>query len=272
MKRAESSGTDFMKKESIRIIVAAHKPYWMPRNDIYVPVLVGAAQNSGDDTTKIGYQPDSSGDNISQKNAGYCELTGLYWAWKNMDAEIYGLCHYRRYLGSRQFRQQKKDRILQEAEIRKLLSEHDLILPRKRHYWIETRGSQYAHAHHQEDLELTEKVLAENYPENVAAWKHMLQTRSGHICNMFIMRKELFTEYCDWLFDVLFEVERRLDISGYSDKDRRVFGYLGERLLDVWIESRGLTYAEVPMINLEKQNWGKKGLAFLGRKLKALKK
>ena len=94
----------------------------------------------------------------------------------------------------------------------------------------------------------------------------MLSVRSGHICNMFIMRKELLDEYCAWLFDILFEVEKRLDISSYSEYDRRVFGFLGERLLDVWVETNKLQYKEVPVINLEDQHWLYKGTSFIRRK------
>lgn len=58
----------------IKIIVAAHKPYWMPEDPMYVPVQVGA---EGKQT--IGFTPDNTGDNISNKNNMYRELTGMYW-------------------------------------------------------------------------------------------------------------------------------------------------------------------------------------------------
>ena len=88
---------------------------------------------------------------------------------------------------------------------------------------------------------------------------------------MFMMRKEHFDAYCAWLFDILFEAEKRLDISAYSEKDSRVFGYLGERLLDVWVETKHLCYTEVPMVNLESQHWLKKGTRFVRRKLRGSK-
>lgn len=246
-----------------QIMVAAHKPYWMPDDKIYIPIFVGAAGKQ----TIPKYMRDDQGENISQKNKIYCELTGLYWVWKNTDAEIYGLCHYRRYLAYKNFLRPKKDRILKEDRILSLLKSADIILPKKRHYWIETRESQYMHAHHAEDLKVTEEVLREKYPSFLLAWKHMLASRSGHICNMFIMRQELLDEYCNWLFDILFEVERRLDISSYSENDRRVFGFLGERLLDVWVETKQLQYVEVPIINLESQHWVYKGGSFIKRKI-----
>ena len=75
----------------IKIIVATHKKYWMPSDDIYLPVHVGKKGK-----TDLGYQGDDTGDNISDKNTNYCELTGLYWAWKNLKADYKGLAHYRR--------------------------------------------------------------------------------------------------------------------------------------------------------------------------------
>lgn len=246
-----------------KIIVAAHKPYWMPKDGLYQPIQLGAI---GQPSIHPGWLRDDTGDNISDRNHTYCELTGLYWAWKHLNADVVGLCHYRRYLGDRRFWKPGRERLLGEPEIRRFLGQCDVILPRKRHYWIETRESQYAHAHHIEDLRCAEEVLAEKYPACLPAFHHMLHSRSGHICNMFVARKALFDEYCAWLFDILFEVESRLDISGYSSNDSRVFGFLGERLLDVWVEAKGLRIVEAPFVNLENQHWLRKGMSFLRRK------
>lgn len=112
----------------IRIMVAAHKPYWMPVDEIYMPIFVGATGKQ----TIVGYMRDDQGENISQKNDIYCELTGLYQVWKNTDADIYGLCHYRRYLADQKFLRPKKDRILKEDQILSLLLSADIILPKKK--------------------------------------------------------------------------------------------------------------------------------------------
>lgn len=256
-----------MSDSKIRIIVAAHKPYPMPREDIYLPVFVGAANRTPEEIRATGYAADNTGENISEKNGTFCELTGLYWAWKNLDAEICGLCHYRRYFGNGQLWKPKQGRLLSEEEIREMLQEADVILPHKRHYWIETRGDQYAHAHHAEDLRCAEGVLKEKCPEFLPAWQQMLNSRSGHICNMFVMHRKDFEAYCAWLFGILFEVEKRLNISSYSQNDQRVFGFLGERLLDVYIRTKNLRIKEAYMLNLEKQHWLKKGTAFIKRKL-----
>ena len=250
-------------KDSSTVLIVLHRPCILPElSSIYTPIQVGYAQ-----TINSSFLRDDSGDNIAAKNSSYCELTALYWAWKNLNTDIVGLCHYRRFFGSPLFQIGRKKDFINESQIKVLMKEHDIILPKKRHYWIETRESQYAHAHHIEDLRVTESVLLEKYPSYLPEWKQMLASRSGHICNMFIMRKDLLDEYCSWLFDILFEVEKRLDISSYSKNDKRVFGFLGERMLDVWVAARKLRYAEVPMINLESQHWLQKGFLFVKRKI-----
>ena len=87
----------------------------------------------------------------------------------------------------------------------------------------------------------------------------------GHRFNMFIMRRDHLDAWCTWLFDVLFELERRLDISSYSANDARVFGFVSERLLDVWIETERLPYRDIPFVFMEDQNWLTKGGNFLRR-------
>ena len=101
-----------------------------------------------------------------------------------------------------------------------------------------------------------------------------MKKTSGHRFNMFIMRSDLLASYCEWLFSILFELESRLDISGYSPYDARVFGFVGERLLDVWMAGAGVSsFVELPVMHMESQNWPAKILRFLARKfLKARRK
>ena len=241
------------------MIVAAHKPYWMPDDPVYLPVQVGAA---GRDS--LGFQRDDEGENISDKNPHYCELTGLYWAWKNLDADYIGLVHYRRYFSKGLFGE-KKQRILGREELEKKLQDTDVLLPKPRHYWIESNYSQYAHAHHAADLDQTREILQEKYPEYITAFDRSMSRRSGHRFNMFVMKKTLLDKYCAWLFDILFELEKRLDISAYSRNDSRVFGFVSERLLDVWINTNKVEYQNTSYVFLESQNWFAKGGRFLKR-------
>ena len=236
----------------LRIVVAAHKPYSMPSDAVYVPLQVGAVGR----LPIAGFRRDDEGDNISVRNPNYCELTGLYWAWKNLKADAVGLVHYRRHFNATPER------------IAMLLERHDIVLPRKRNYFIETNYSHYAHAHHAVDLDLTRTILAERHPECVAAFDCVMKRTSGHRFNMLVMKREALDAYCTWLFDILFELERRLDISSYSRNDARVFGFVAERLLDVWLEASKRTFAELPVRNLESQHWPRKITNFLLRKFR----
>jgi hypothetical protein len=248
---------------TVRVIVAAHKKAPMPADPLYLPLHVGAAGKES-----IGFRRDDEGENISLKNSRFSELTGLYWAWKNLDADALGLCHYRRYFAGRPFGS-RWERILTGEQAEKLLSRTPVVLPRKRNYYIETGWSQYAHAHHEEDLLAVRAILETQYPAYVPAFDRTLGRTKGHRFNMFIMSREALDTYCTWLFAVLAELEGKLDISEYSRNDQRVFGFVAERLLDVWIETEGVPYCECPVIHMESQHWLKKGSAFLKRKFSA---
>lgn len=234
----------------MKLLVATHKPYPMPDGPAYLPIHVGAAGKPS-----IGFARDDEGDNISARNASFCELTGLYWAWKNLPGEdAIGLLHYRRHF-----------RVTPE-EIADALEKFPCVLPKPRNYFIETTYSQYVHAHHAADLDTTRAILAERHPGFLDAFDATMKSTRGHRFNMLVMRRPLLDAYCTWLFDVLFELERRLDISSYSPYDARVFGFVGERLLDVYVTAQNIPYAEFPVRNLESQHWPRKILNFLLRK------
>lgn len=91
----------------------------------------------------------------------------------------------------------------------------------------------------------------------------------GHRFNMFIMKKALADEYCEWLFDILFDLEKRLDITGYIEKERRVFGFIAERLLDVWIDAKHLKTTDLDYIFIGKEHLIQKAAAMIIRKVKA---
>lgn len=249
--------------KNIKIIVATHKKYWMPADDMYIPIQVGAEINNID----LDYLKDNTGDNISEKNKNYCELTGLYWAWKNLDAEYIGLAHYRRHFCIKGAKGDKENKVLTLEQANELLSKTDILLPNPRNYYIETNYSQYVHAHHAEDLDTTREIIAEMYPDYIEAYDISMKSTIGHRFNMFIMKKDKFNEYCEWLFDILFELEKRLDITEYSAYDARVFGFVSERLLDVWIMTNDYDYIDMPYVFMEKQNWGVKILNFIKRKI-----
>lgn len=248
----------------IKILVATHKSYWMPEDDVYLPLHVGREGKQ-----ELGYVGDNTGDNISKKNANFCELTGLYWAWKNLQCDYIGLCHYRRYFCSGSYGKyvdSKHKAIFHRKDYEALLKQYDVILPKKRNYYIETVRSQYEHAHNKRDLDECERIIAEKYPEYSEAFTTVMGRRKLHILNMFVMKKKLFDEYCTWLFNILFELEKRIDISNYNQYQARVFGFIAERLFNVWLEKQNLHIYDVGIVNLEQINWSKKLYSFIKRK------
>ena len=250
--------------QEIKILVATHKAYPLPEGTLYVPIQVGGVQIPGMEHALR----DDTGDNISAKNKSYCEMTALYWGWKNLEADYLGLVHYRRYFAGTHFAANKTKRIASRQEIEAELQKAPVILPKKRNYWIETTYTQYAHAHHRKDLDLVRTILTEQYPEYVCAFDRVMDRTAGHRFNMFLMRRDLLDDYCAWLFDVLFRAEKHIDVSEYDDYNQRVFGFLSERLLDVWIETNQVPYVEMPVVFMESQHWLKKGTAFIRRKFR----
>ena len=226
----------------ICVLVAYHKPYRMPEDGAYRPFDVRTA---------------------TLDHAHWCELTAVYDAWRGgiaADADAVGLVHYRRHFRGR------GSAAVSGGELEKALADVDVLLPKKRNYWIETNYSQYVHAHPAEGLDVTREIIVERHPEYLAEFDRVMRLTRGHRFNMFVMRRDGFVRYCDWLFDVLFELEKRIDVSRYSAYDARVFGFVAERLLDVWIGVNRVPYRELPVLNLESQHWPRKIIGFLKRK------
>lgn len=253
--------------DEIKVIVAAHKKYQMPKDPMYLPVQVGAEEKE-----KIGYQPDNEGENISSKNPYFCELTGLYWAWKNLDANYIGLSHYRRHFSVQKHIQKNKEKkfecVLKENEIRQILEYTDVVLPKKRKYYIENLYDHYKHTMYIEPLDITGQIIKEKYPEYMNEFNKLHTRTSAHMFNMFIMKKEILDEYCKWLFDILFELENRMkeQEKEYDKFHSRFYGRISELLLDVWINKNNIKYSEVKVIDMQKINWWKKGTSFLKAK------
>ena len=237
----------------IKIVVATHKTYPIPEAPMYLPVQAGRACHD-----RLPYQGDDTGESISEKNSVYCEMTALYWAWKNINADAVGLCHYRRY-----FQEPGKNELLREETLEKLLAEVSVILPKKRHYWIETGESQFVHAHGRESLDTLRSALADLYPGYLPAYDRSIGRTYGHRFNMLIMRWDQLDAYCTWLFDLLFEIEKRLETPA-----PRMMGYLAERLMDAWIETEKVPYRELSVYHTERENWLVKGGSFLLRKIR----
>ena len=184
------------------IAVAAHKRYPVREDKLYLPVMAGSVFMTSEETS--GYLRDDSGDNISDRNPGYSELTALYWMWKHCDADNIGICHYRRYFTVKSFLRRsisfagiskrsngKLNAVLTYDEADELLKDNRIILPAPRNYFIETNYSQFAHAHGAEALDEARSILETEYRD---AFDRRMSMTSGHRFNMFSMRKSLMDE------------------------------------------------------------------------------
>lgn len=259
------------EKPRVQIIVATHKKYRMPEDKMYLPLQVGA-----EGKPDLGYAKDNIGENISTHNFSFCELTGLYWAWKNLDAEYIGLVHYRRH-----FRGKGKERfggILTYRQLLPMLGRYSIFVPRRRHYYIESLYSHYRHTHYAEHLDVTREIIAEKYPNDVESYDRIIRHTYGCMFNMAIMKREILNAYCSWLFDILFELDRRIDTTGLSAYQKRFPGRVSEILFNVWLDkqvrSGHLEKKEIKELayrQMEKVNWIEKGAAFFRAKFRGLK-
>lgn len=229
---------------NIEMYVCTHKQfeYHLPR--IYKRIQVGAKGKEN-----LGYESDCIGDNISEKNANYCELTGLYWMWKNSKADIIGLSHYRRYFYKNWF-QAIFNKPIGKYYITKQLKKSDIIVP------IVFRDKEsvydvYKRDHHISDLLITRQILEDKYPEYIEIFDSYINQKETYLYNMFCAKKELCNQYCEWLFDILFELERRVDVSEYDKYNKRLFGFISERLFNVWIKKNRLVIKECNVYNTE---------------------
>lgn len=257
--------------QSVSIMVAAHKEYEFPQDSGYLPIQVGRVLAQ----KKLGIAGDDSGENISHLNRYFCELTGLYWMWKNQKSDFYGLAHYRRYfrpIGECSVSVSNKQ-VASSMELVKQLGDSDVLLSKRRNYWVESVRKHYQNAHNSDDLAVLQQVIEELHPEYSKAFHRVMGRTSVSLYNMFFMRAEPFDRYCNWLFSVLFEVEKRIPYQTYGPYQGRVFGFMAERLLNVWVEknisAKRVRY--LPVINLEGENLIKKAIGLLERKFKGVK-
>ncbi len=241
---------------NIKIFICAHKEVPLPQHPYFLPIQAGAALHDHIN----GFQPDNEGDNISIKNPHFCELTCHYWAWKNLKkVDIVGLNHYRRYFDFTkkwpQFSADKhfiatEDFLKQDyifPDLQKLLSKYDIILPVARH-WRVSNTQQYGDYHIAKDWEMLRQIIKERHSEYMPAFEKTMDHSNKAVgYNMFIAHWKHFDAYSEWLFDILFEVERR--VPPIDDPiQSRIYGYMSERLINVFCDYHHLHILHIPLI------------------------
>ena len=241
---------------NIKIFICAHKEVALPQHPYFLPIQAGAALHEPIN----GYQPDNEGENISLRNPHFCELTCHYWAWRNLkNVDIVGLNHYRRY-----FDFQKKwpqlsadkhfiatDDFLNKPyvfpDLKSILNKYDIILPIARH-WRVSNTQQYADYHIAKDWEMLRQIIKEKSPQYIPAFEKTMDHSNKSVgYNMFITHWKHFNAYSEWLFDILFEVERRVPPID-NPIQSRIYGYMSERLINVFCEYHRLRIKHIPLI------------------------
>jgi hypothetical protein len=244
--------------ERIKILVCCHKKCDLPKDDIFLPIQVGAALTDVD----LGIQRDDDGENISAKNKSYCELTAMYWAWKNIekkypDIEYIGLNHYRRYFNFEKSFTVNDTFVLPENNATNYsINKKKLCKYIKKGYLIVSKQRilsyslfmDYCCGHISDDIRTLQKIIFEITPEYKDSFNRTIYNNnkmSGY--NMFIMKYSDFKNYCIWLFSILSEAENKIDISSYNDVQKRIFGYMAERLFNVWLYKNNLKTIQLPI-------------------------
>ena len=218
-----------------KIYVITHKDFKYNILDIYQPIFVGNKKPA----ENIKYISDSSGVNIANKNENYCELTAIYWIWKNIhDCDNVGIVHYRRYFVYGFCSKLVDDKYIEKNLVKK---HYDIILP----YKFKTKHSVYKHfidspSGKDKDLINLRKIIAKKYPEYIESYDYVMSSRKASYCNMMISSKKIYNDYCTWLSDILFDLEEITDITGYTQQQKRIYGFLSEFLLNVYVRKNNL--------------------------------
>jgi len=243
------------KKQTVKIFVSAHKLVSTFSSDIFQPVHVGSAKNP---TRFPYYWSDADGENISDRNPRYCELTTQYWAWKNVDADYYGFCHYRRYFDFSETVHEEnafgeimddyidtkaeKEYGLDDENIARVVKQYDVITTPFGNLdeIINKYGSPRALWEaspllHDDDLKRCYQILCAMYPDYKEDAQDFFNGNKACFCNMFIMKKEIFFDYCEWMFPILEEFDKEADYGTYSKEALRTPGHLSERLLNIYL-------------------------------------
>lgn len=246
--------------ENLKIIVCCHKQDLYKDSNVYMPLHVGKALSN----TDLGIHGDNSGDNISIKNDSYCELTGMYWAWKNLKGVDYiGLCHYRRYFDFNHIGRKHFPLSTIKTEC---FSELNLDISQKAEKWLEKGGcilakanhqhaslfTHYCEGHYSEDIKIVGDIIRDTLPRKYFKAFIDILIRSNRFSpyNMFVMNWRTFDNYCTWLFNLLEKAEEQIDITHYSTYQKRVFGYLAERLLNLYVHAEKLRVMQIPVLKI----------------------
>ena len=239
----------------LKIFVSCHKPAKMFESDVFVPIQLGAKNVK----TKLkGMICDNDGDNISELNPMYCEMTAQYYVWKNVNLDYYGFCHYRRYFSfaKNRFTEDEYGNVIEsypsdsmiekygldDETIGDLIKKYDVLISERKNLQglaepCSTVREHYKNAPHLhvEDFDLMIEIIDEKYPEYSKVAHDFARGHVMCFCNMYILKKELFFRYSEFVFGVLEEFCKRANMSRYDTEALRAPGHLAERLFNIFL-------------------------------------
>lgn len=234
-----------VKEAAMSIYIVSHKKqhYNLEIPDNYLFFYVGPDRNN---LASNGGVADGFGDNIASLNSSFCELTALYWIWKNDQSLTKGLVHYRRLFTE----PGNQNRLLDTTTADLLLQDYDIILPQK--YWlIENVKRHYASHHISDDIERLREAIATVYPQYLSTFDICMNAYYTYPYNMQIAHYDVFNSYCKWLFDILFALRTTVDEKNRDAYQRRLYGFLSERLMNVYVLKNKLKVKETNVLLTE---------------------
>ena len=225
------------------IYIVTHKNVPLPELTGYQPIQVGGATDAFPGCIR-----DNTGDNISDMNAQYCELTALYWIWKNTDDKFKGLVHYRRYFGRRMLSSSEKD-ILREDELQDMLKQSDIVAARPTVYHVNAREQLLMECCSRENFDRLASILKTVRPAYADSFDSFFSGNRASQYNMMYCARELFDAYCEWLFPMLFRLGEQADLTDANAYQQRLYGFLAERLMNVWMLGSRLRVKTAPVVS-----------------------
>ena len=220
--------------------VVTHREYDIPQDDMYRILCVGKYRQDGE-------LCEQDGENITRYNERINELTGLYWIWKNTDSEYVGLSHYRRYFDEDGHR-------ISKAKVQELLRDHDIILSDPfqlkwtvRNNIVGIEGLDWDAKAYKAFLD----AIRKNQPDYEDAFVSAFDDVQFHVCNLFITSRKIMNEFCEWLFSFILEAADNIDVGNCDYYHRRIAGYYGEVMWNVWLRKQKYKVAHVPILRIE---------------------
>lgn len=235
------------------IFIAVHKPCIILHTENYLPIQVGKSLSQ----VNLEILGDDTGQNISHLNQEFCELTALYWIWRNCDADFIGLVHYRRYFinncGDEDY-----PVLFDTKQLPAILTHHNSVIAPFPHILLhdsqyETVETQFVRATGLNDWQRLRSLIQERHPEYMHSFEIISAQNQICICNMFISPHSFLHQYCNWLFPILFEMYafNGINMQNYTPYQKRLYGFLSERLFNVYLhyQNTHITYVNTIITN-----------------------